>query len=163
LRLGPLFSEGFRFASWIRFYPPSRRLAYSLSSSMYLCCELHKFHFSPLRIGVRASSGSRSEFGCWEGGGDGEGRPWGDAMFYNLVAAILRRSECINISESRNSSTICATSALRSTKIKAIETWWAIEWKLKSFKGNTMKCTRRHKCNSIVLCANNEIKSFHNF
>jgi hypothetical protein len=58
-----------------------RRLAYSLSSSMYLCCELHKFRFSPLRIGVRGSSGSRSQFGCREGGGDGEGRPWGEAMY----------------------------------------------------------------------------------
>jgi hypothetical protein len=47
LRLGPLFSEGFRFALTHRFLsiPPSRRLACSLSRSTYPCFEVREFHF----------------------------------------------------------------------------------------------------------------------
>ncbi|KUJ08012.1 uncharacterized protein LY89DRAFT_691320 [Mollisia scopiformis] len=42
LRFGPLFSEGFRFASRIRFYLPARLLTYSSSRCMHPCFKVHE-------------------------------------------------------------------------------------------------------------------------
>jgi hypothetical protein len=48
LRLGPLFSKGFRFGLVglsLLLIPPSRHFTYSLSRSPYPCFKLSEFHF----------------------------------------------------------------------------------------------------------------------